>query len=51
VKINGTSLLDLSDRSAQAFWYGSGAGGHGDADLLRFFTGARIVGEDLDAPI
>ena len=51
VKLNGTSLLDLSDRSAQAFWYGSGVGGHGDAELLRFFTGARIVGEDVDAPI
>lgn len=51
VKINGTSLLDMSDSSVQAFWYGSGVGGHGDADLLRFFTGARIVGEDVDAPI
>jgi phenylacetaldehyde dehydrogenase len=51
VKINGTSLLDMSDSSVQSFWYGSGVGGHGDADLLRFFTGARIVGEDVDAPI
>ncbi|MCQ0003737.1 aldehyde dehydrogenase family protein [Actinomadura madurae] len=47
VKLNGTSLLDMSDRSAQAFWYGSGAGGHGDRELLLFFTGARIVGEDI----
>jgi betaine-aldehyde dehydrogenase len=51
VKINGTSLLDMSDRSAQTFWYGSGVGGHGDDDLLRFFTGARIVGEDVDSPL
>jgi phenylacetaldehyde dehydrogenase len=51
VKINGTSLLDMSDRSAQAFWYGSGVGGHGDDDLLRFFTGARIVGQDVDSPL
>jgi phenylacetaldehyde dehydrogenase len=51
VKLNGSSLLDMSDRSAQAFWYGSGVGGHGDADLLRFFTGARIVGQDVDSPL
>ena len=52
VKINGTSVLDLSPDSAQSFWNGSGIGGHGNADLLRFFTGARIVGPDLpDAPI
>ncbi|WP_021592352.1 aldehyde dehydrogenase family protein [Actinomadura welshii] len=52
VKLNGTSLLDMSDRSAQAFWYGSGVGGHGDRELLLFFTGARIVGEDIaDAPL
>ena len=51
VKINGTSLLDMSDRSAQTFWYGSGVGGHGDDDLLRFFTGARIVGEDVRSPL
>lgn len=51
VKINGTSLLDMSDRSAQAFWYGSGIGGHGNAELLRFFTGARIVGEDIRSPL
>ena len=51
VKINGTSLLDMSDRSAQGFWYGSGIGGHGDAELLDFFTGARIVGQDVASPI
>lgn len=44
VKINGTSLLDLTPESTQAFWGGSGIGGHGDAELLRFFRGARIVG-------
>jgi betaine-aldehyde dehydrogenase len=52
VKVNGTSVLDLSPESAQSFWNGSGVGGHGNADLLRFFTGTRIVGPDLpDAPI
>lgn len=52
VKINGTSVLDLSPDSAQSFWTGSGIGGHGDAELLRFFTGSRIVGPDLpDATI
>lgn len=52
VKINGTSVLDLSPDSAQSFWTGSGIGGHGDVDLLRFFTGSRIVGPDLpDATI
>jgi betaine-aldehyde dehydrogenase len=47
VKINGTSVLDLSPDSTQGFWTGSGIGGHGNADLLRFFTGTRIVGPDL----
>jgi betaine-aldehyde dehydrogenase len=51
VKINGTSLLDLTDRSTQEFWYGSGVGGHGDTRLARFFTGARIVGLDVDSPL
>jgi betaine-aldehyde dehydrogenase len=52
VKINGTSVLDLSPESTQSFWIGSGIGGHGNADLLRFFTGTRIVGADLPgAPI
>lgn len=52
VKINGTSVLDLSPESTQSFWIGSGVGGHGNADLLRFFTGTRIVGADLPgAPI
>jgi betaine-aldehyde dehydrogenase len=52
VKINGTSVLDLSPDSAQSFWTGSGIGGHGDAELLRFFTGSRIIGPDLpDATI
>ncbi|MCZ7534219.1 MAG: aldehyde dehydrogenase family protein [Acidimicrobiia bacterium] len=51
VKINGTSLLDMSEHSTQEFWYGSGVGRHGDAELLRLFTGARIVGEDVDSPL
>jgi betaine-aldehyde dehydrogenase len=47
VKINGTSVLDLSPDSTQSFFTGSGIGGHGNADLLRFFSGTRIVGPDL----
>ncbi|BBY66014.1 aldehyde dehydrogenase family protein [Mycolicibacterium helvum] len=44
VKVNGTSVLDLTPDSTQGFWGGSGIGAHGDAELLRFFRGARIVG-------
>lgn len=51
VKLNGGSVLDLSPHSEQEFWYGSGVGGHGDRRLAEFFTGARIVGQDLDSPI
>lgn len=47
VKINGTSVLDLHPDSEQGFWGGSGVGSHGDAALLRFFTGTRIVGPEL----
>lgn len=46
VKINGTSLLDLSPQSVQSFWRSSGIGGHGDKDVFRFFCGAVIVGVD-----
>ncbi len=46
VKVNGTSLFDLSPRSVQSFWRGSGIGGHGDRDVFLFFCGARIVGVD-----
>ena len=46
VKINGTSVLDLHPESEQGFWVGSGIGGHGDAALLRFFLGARIIGPE-----
>jgi phenylacetaldehyde dehydrogenase len=51
VKLNGGSVLDLSPHSEQEFWYGSGVGGHGDRRLAEFFTGARIVGQDVDSPI
>jgi phenylacetaldehyde dehydrogenase len=47
-KINSTSLLDLDDHSTQSFWGGSGIGAHGDAELLDFFRGSRIIG--VDAP-
>ncbi|CAB4993048.1 unannotated protein [freshwater metagenome] len=46
VKVNGTSLLDLSPESVQSFWRSSGLGGHGDRDVFRFFCGAQIVGVD-----
>jgi betaine-aldehyde dehydrogenase len=46
VKVNGTSLLDMSPQSVQSFFGDSGIGGHGDADLLDFHTGHRIVGTD-----
>lgn len=46
VKVNGTSLFDLSPRSVQSFWRGSGIGGHGDRDVFLFFCGTRIVGVD-----
>ncbi|MEZ5248855.1 MAG: aldehyde dehydrogenase family protein [Ilumatobacteraceae bacterium] len=36
----------------QSFWGLSGIGGHGDAEVLRFFTGSQIVGVDHpDVPI
>lgn len=46
IKVNGTSVLDMAAGSEQSFFGGSGLGGHGDARLLEFFTGARVVGED-----
>ena len=46
VKVNGTSVLDMAGESVQSFFGSSGVGGHGDADVLDFFTGRRIVGTD-----
>ena len=46
VKVNTSSVLDMSPESEQAFFGSSGIGGHGDAGLARFAVGARIVGED-----
>ena len=46
VKINGTSVLDMSPDSTQSFFGGAGIGGHGDAGLLEFFTGTQILGTD-----
>lgn len=46
VKVNGTSVLDMSPASVQSFFGDSGLGGHGDADVLDFFAGKRIVGTD-----
>lgn len=46
VKINGTSVLDMAPDSTQSFFGDSGVGGHGDAELLEFFTGTQILGTD-----
>lgn len=46
VKINGSSVLDMADASAQSFFGDSGMGGHGDADVLDFFTGTQVIGTD-----
>jgi len=46
IKVNGTSVLDMAANSVQSFFGTSGIGGHGDADVLDFFTGRRIVGTD-----
>jgi acyl-CoA reductase-like NAD-dependent aldehyde dehydrogenase len=52
VKINGTSVLDMSPESAQSFFGSSGIGGHGDRDLLDFHSGKQVIGRDLvDPPI
>ncbi|WP_226531340.1 aldehyde dehydrogenase family protein [Microbacterium paraoxydans] len=52
VKINGTSVLDMSPESAQSFFGASGLGGHGDDDVLDFFVGKQIVGADrADLPL
>lgn len=46
IKVNGTSVLDLSPDSAQSFFGSSGIGGHGDADVLDFFVGKQVLGSD-----
>lgn len=46
VKVNGTSVLDMSPESAQSFFGASGLGGHGDGDVLDFFVGKQVVGSD-----
>lgn len=46
VKVNGTSVLDMAAESEQSFFGSSGIGGHGDAGVLDFFVGSRIVGTD-----
>ena len=52
IKVNGTSLFDLTAASHQSFWGASGMGGHGAGEALEFFRGNRIVGvDDPDAPL
>lgn len=46
VKVNGSSVLDMAAESKQSFFGLSGLGGHGDADVLDFFSGTQIVGTD-----
>lgn len=50
VKINGTSVLDLTPGSTQSFWGLSGIGGHGAKEVFRFFCGSQIVGVDHPSP-
>jgi phenylacetaldehyde dehydrogenase len=47
VKLNGTSVLDMSPESAQSFFGRSGIGGHGDRDVLQFYSGKQVAGVDL----
>lgn len=46
VKVNGTSVLDMADDSAQSFFGDAGIGGHGDADVMDFFSGKQVIGSD-----
>lgn len=46
IKVNGSSLLDMSPGSAQSFFGDSGIGGHGDSDVLDFFSGKQVLGTD-----
>jgi len=46
VRVNGTFMSDLADRSRQTFWGNSGIGGHGPQYGVRFFTGDRVIGVD-----
>jgi hypothetical protein len=42
----------MSPDSAQSFFGLSGLGGHGDRDVLDFYSGKQVVGRDLvDAPL
>lgn len=50
VKLNGTSVLDMSPESAQSFFGLSGLGGHGDRDVLQFYSGKQVAGVDLVDP-
>lgn len=46
IRVNGCNLADLADGSEQSFWNGSGIGGHGPTDMVRFFQGRRTIGVD-----
>lgn len=46
VRVNGCKLADLADGSEQTFWNGTGLGGHGPTDMVRFFQGRQTVGVD-----
>lgn len=52
VKVNGTSVLDMSAESKQSFFGDAGVGGHGDADVFEFFRGTQVIGvDDPGAPL
>lgn len=46
VKVNSTSVLDMAPGSSQSFFGTAGVGGHGDRELLEFFTGVQVCGTD-----
>lgn len=46
VKLNSSSVLDMAPGSTQSFFGSAGIGGHGDRELLEFFTGVQVCGTD-----
>jgi acyl-CoA reductase-like NAD-dependent aldehyde dehydrogenase len=51
VKINGYSLLSLSNGAPRSAWGISGIGEEGHSHSIEFFTGARVIGASPQDPI
>lgn len=51
VKINGYSLLSLSNGAPRSAWGISGIGEEGHSQSIEFFTGARVIGASPQDPI